>query len=573
MRFENWDICGFDRDAAVEHCRAGVNPLVSVFLASRGINDKDDVSSLLGDCPNIFYDPFLMIDMDRAVERINKAVSSKEKIAVYGDYDVDGMTASAILAIWLASKDADFEVYIPGRFDEGYGLNTSALDTLKANGVSLVITVDCGITAIEEAKYAKEIGLDLVITDHHECRDIIPDAYAVVDPKRSDCTYPFNSLAGVGVAFKLVCALEKDYTSEEILNLYSEFVAIGTVADVMPVMGENRDLIRYGLNILNSNPRPCLNSLFREIGIEPGKITASTIGFTIAPRLNAAGRMGQAGLSVDLLLSEDTRDSEHFAQELCRLNAERRNLEMEIFEEATAMLPPVMLDEPIILAKHGWYQGVTGIIAAKMAERYHLPVIIISIDDDGVGRGSCRSFGTFAIYDALCTCDDILGNFGGHEMAAGVTVAEDNIEQLRERIGVFYRESIKAVPESGLRLDFIVEKPELLTIENIEALDKLEPFGSGNPSPCLCITNAVISSILSIGSGKHSKLKVEKNGSFFDCVFFSVPADELGVHEGMSVDLAFEPQINEFRGRSNVQLQLLDIRASNGESVKTAAGV
>jgi len=562
MRFSNWDIGSFNRETAVEFCRNGINPLVSVFLASRGMTDIKDVNAVIGNEPSSFFSPFLMADMDKAVERINKAVAAGERIAVYGDYDVDGMTSSAALSMWLSSKNADFEIYIPGRFSEGYGLNKDALDILKSHGVKLVVTVDCGITAIEEALYAESIGLDLVITDHHECRGNLPKACAVVDPKRPDCDYPYKSLAGVGVAFKLICALENDYLSDNIFNSYCDFVALGTVADVMPVVGENRELIKKGLEILNKKPRPGFRSLLLEVGVSPGAVTASTIGFSLAPRLNAAGRMGKSEVSVDLLLSDNNDESEVLAEELCRLNTERRRLEQEIFDEATAMLPADVPNAPIILANKGWYQGVTGIIAAKMSERYQLPAIIISIDDDGMGRGSCRSFGSFPLYDALCECEDILDNFGGHEMAAGVTVAEDKIDELRQRMTKSYEKSTEVMTEPGLRLDFEVEKPELLTLENVEALENLEPFGNGNPSPCLCMLGALVSSTQSIGAGKHSKVKVEKSGKHLDCIFFSVSADDLGVSEGMLVDLAFEPQINEFRGRSSVQLQLHDIRAS-----------
>jgi len=562
MKFNNWEIGGFDRDIAVEFCRNGINPLVSVLLASRGISDIKEANAVIGDDPLPFFDPFLMADMEKAVSRINEAVKAGEHIAIYGDYDVDGMTAVAVIAIWLDSKGADYEIYIPGRFDEGYGLNIPALEHLKSNNTKLVITVDCGITAIEEALFAKKIGLDLVITDHHECRGDIPDACAVVDPKRPDCDYPFKALAGVGVAFKLVNALEDDFTSDDMFNKYGEFVALGTVADVMPVIGENRELIRRGLCVLNKSPRPGFRSLLREVNIEPGKINASTIGFVLAPRLNAAGRMGQTGVSVDLLLTENDDQADELSTKLCGLNTERRNLEQEILEEATAMLPKVEPDEPIVLARRGWNQGVTGIIAAKMVEFYKLPTVIISIDDDGMGRGSCRSIGSFAIYDALCSCDDILENFGGHEMAAGVTVTEENIDLLRERLRDIYLKHPDAVMVSSLNVDFEVEKPELLTIPNIEAMENLEPFGRGNPPPCLCIFEAVLSSLQSIGAGKHSRIKVEKAGHSLDCIFFSVSINDLGVSEGMLVDLAFEPQVNEFRGRSSVQLQLSDIRAS-----------
>jgi len=562
MRFSNWDIGSFDRDTAVDFCRNGINPLVSVFLASRGLTDIDDVNAVLGNEPFLFYDPLLMADMDKAVDRIKRAVKDRERIAVYGDYDVDGMTSSAILSIWLKSKGADFEIYIPGRFNEGYGLNNDALDTLKKHNVKLVITVDCGITAIDEAIYAESIGLDLVITDHHECRGPLPRAHAVVDPKRPDCGYPYKSLAGVGVAFKLICALEDDYLSDSIFNMYCDYVALGTVADVMPVVGENRELIKKGLEILNNNPRPGFRSLLREVGITPGTVTSSTIGFSLAPRLNAAGRMGKSNVSVDLLLSDNSEESDSLAAELCKLNSERRSLEQEIFDQAITMLPDDVPAEPLVLANRGWYQGVTGIIAAKLSERYQLPVIIISIDDDGMGRGSCRSFGSFALYDALCECEEILDNFGGHEMAAGITVSEENIDELRRRLVKYYNESTGVLTEPGLRLDFEVEKPELLSLENVEALENLEPFGNGNPSPCLCILDAEVSSTQSIGGGKHSRLRVEKSGHNLDCIFFSVSTGDLGVKEGMLVDLAFEPQINEFRGRSSVQLQLFDIRAS-----------
>jgi len=559
MRYGSWDISGFNRDTAVRFCVSGINPLVSVFLASRHVPDIAYAQAIIGTDPVSFHDPFLLADMDKAVARIKRAVADGEKIAVYGDYDVDGMTACVVLATWLRSKDADFEVYIPGRIEEGYGLNNAALNDFKARGVGLVITVDCGITALDEARHAKELGLGLVITDHHECRDTLPESDAVVDPKRPDCTYPFKSLSGVGVAFKLVCALEGDYLSDAMFRKYSELVAIGTVADVMPVIDENRELIRRGLRILNDDPRPGIRRLLQESGTTPGKVTASTISFTIAPRLNAAGRMGQPALSVDILLTDSTQEAEKLAIELNRLNTERRSLEVEINEQATAMLPEAGPVDPVVLAAEDWSQGVTGIVASKMAERYKLPVIIISLTD-GVGRGSCRSYGSFSIYDALCSCEDILDNYGGHEMAAGITVAKENIEELRRRVTNCYHAKTKDAPPSGLTVDFEVEKPELLTLDNIKALERLEPFGNGNPSPCLCMMGAVASSIQSIGAGKHTRLKIKKSNQMLDCVFFSVSAEDLGVSEGELVDVAFEPQINEYRGRSSVQLQLLDIR-------------
>ena len=564
MRFQNWEIGGFDRDLAVEFCREGVNPLTSVFLASRGITRIADVKKILEDQPDTVFDPFLMADMDKAVMRINAAVGNGERVAVYGDYDVDGMTSCALLAQWLRSKGADYEIYIPGRLEEGYGLNRPALDTLKARGVGLVVTVDCGITAIDEAKYAKSLGMGLVITDHHETRAELPAADAVVDPKRPDCGYPHKALAGVGVAFKLVCALEQDYKSEEMFLKYGDLVAVGTIADVMPMFGENRELIKRGMRIINSTPRLGLLKLIKEVCAERSKINTATVGFVLAPRLNAAGRMSKPELAVELLLTDDAGEAGRLTAELNQLNTERRSLETRIYEEAVAMLPESGIEGPIILAHRGWYQGVTGIVAAKMAERHLLPAIIISIDDDGVGRGSCRSIDGFAIYDALRSCEDLLSNYGGHEMAAGVTVPEENIDEFKQRINRFYKNSVPPSYRPSLRLDFEVTKPELLTVQNVESLGQLEPFGNDNPPPCLCITRAALTTAQSIGAGLHTRLKVEKAGKSLDCIFFSMPSERLGVSEGMLVDVAFEPQINEFRGRTSVQLHLFDIRESRG---------
>ena len=564
MRFRNWEINGFDRDTAVDFCHKGINPLISVFLASRGVSSVDDARAVLSDGNLMIYDPFLMTDMDKAVACILAAIDRGDRIAVYGDYDVDGMTSCVILTTWLRSRGADYEIYIPSRMDEGYGLNMQAIDMLKSRGVNLIITVDCGITAIEEAEYARSLGLGLVITDHHECRARLPTADAVLDPKRPDCGYPNKALAGVGVAFKLVCALDREATTDEMLLRFGDLVAVGTIADVMPVTGENRELIRRGLRNLNGNPRVGFLYLLRETYSMHKRVNSATVGFILAPRLNAAGRMGRTELSVGLLLTEDSAEAERLTAELSYLNSERRRLETEIFGEAVSMLPGESPDGPIVLAKRGWYQGVTGIVAAKMAERYLVPAIIISIDEDGVGRGSCRSIGGFGIYKALHSCEDLLYNYGGHDMASGVTIAEGNIGQLAEHIRNCYRDSLADLPAQGLRIDFVVEKPELLNIRNVEALESLEPFGNGNTPPLLCIQDAVLTMVSSIGSGKHTRLKIEKSGKSLDCIYFAMATEHLDVSEGMRVDIVFEPQINEFRGRSNVQLQVFDIKENNG---------
>ena len=561
MKFVDWVIKGYDRAAAVNLSRSGLNPLVSVFLVSRGMTTVEAAENFLSDDLSRINNPFLLKDMDLAVMRINQAIENKERIAVYGDYDVDGMTASCLLASFFRSKGVDFEIYIPGRMEEGYGVNNAAIDALASRGVTLVVTVDCGITAHSETAYARQLGIDLIITDHHECKEELPPAFAVIDPKRKDCPYPNKVLAGVGVAFKLVCALEKTEDIESLLLKYGDFVAIGTIADVMPVIGENRLLIRHGLTALNTKSRPGLKRLMRETCIERRDINTSAIGYALSPRLNAAGRMGRTSLTVDLLLTEREDEAEQLTIELCTLNSERRQLESVIFEEAYASLLKKPPRGPVVLSSRGWYQGVMGIVAARIAEQFLFPVVMISIDEDGVGRGSCRSIGTFQMYSALDQCQDLLENFGGHEMAAGLTILEANIEEFSRRIFDYYHETIKIPAVPTLRVDFEVIKPELLTLENVTALEKTEPFGNSHLPPFLCITGAVLSAVIPVAAGKHTKLRILKTDKHFDCICFNRPTDELGVTEGQLIDLAFEPVVNEYRGWRNVQLHVIDIRA------------
>ena len=566
MKFDSWIIGEYDRSAAVELTRSGINPLVSVFLSSRGVKDAQAAREFLYDDMGIINDPFLLDDMSTAVERIRQAIAAGEKVAIYGDYDVDGMTASCLLASFLRSKNVDFEIYIPDRTDEGYGVSNPALDALSATGVSLIITVDCGITAIDEAIYARNLGIDLIITDHHECKDTLPDALAVINPKRRDSRYPNRSLAGVGVAFKLVSALEADTDIEQLLMDYGDFVAIGTIADVMPVVGENRVLIRRGLEALNQKSRPGLNRLMCHLGIERRNINTGLIGFALSPRLNAAGRMGRTSLTVDLLLTENSSEAEQLTLELCRLNDQRRELESGIYEQVYEYLVKKPPKGPIVLAGHGWFQGVMGIIAAKTSEQFLFPAIMITVDECGVGRGSCRSFGYFPMYSALEKCSDLLENFGGHEMAAGLTIMEPNINEFRRRIFDYYHNLIKIPPVPTLKLDFEVKKPELLSLENVTALERTEPFGNGHLPPFACMTAAELRSIIPVGGGKHTKLRIIKDKKTFDCIAFNRPADELGVSENTIIDIAFEPVVNEYRGWRNVQLHVFDVRPHSGSA-------
>jgi single-stranded-DNA-specific exonuclease len=561
MKFDIWEVAGYDRPAAVSLCRSGINPLVSVILSSRGIKDKQHAEEFLKSGMEIVHDPFLLPDMDKAVQCINAAIENRRHVAVYGDYDVDGMTSSCLMADYLRSRGLECEIYIPGRVDEGYGMNNGAIDTLKEKGVSLIVTVDCGITDIDSVIYAQSIGIDVIVTDHHECKDVLPPAKAVVNPKRPDSRYPNRTLAGVGVAFKLVCALAGEDKREQIFEEYSDLVAIGTIADVVSVVGENRVLIKRGLEKINSKRcRAGIQSLIMEAGIDYREIKSADIGFSLAPRLNAAGRMGRTSLTVDLLLTKQHPQVDIYAAELCKLNHQRRELVSQITQQALDMINDRPDGNPVILAGHGWHQGVMGIVSSRLVDRYFLPCIMISIDENGVGRGSCRSMGYFNLYEALCSCSDLLINFGGHEMAAGITIKEENIEQFKRRFNEYYHSKVSIPSVPRLMLDFEVVKPGLLSLENVTALDELEPFGNGNAQPRLCIKGAFLNYMNPVGGGQHTRMRVTRFSESFDCIFFSAPMDSLEVSPGDTVDLAFELYINNFRGRRSVQFVITDIR-------------
>ena len=558
MRYTYWNIHEFPREMAVELARSGLNPLPAVLLASRGIAGKEDADRMMDRSTDHLEDPFLLRDMDRAVERIRTAIREKEKIVVFGDYDVDGMTSTCVMLEFLLSRGADASYFIPGRTEDGYGLNQSALTRFHEDGVSLIITVDCGVTAVEEVDYANSLGMDVIVTDHHECRSELPDAVAVIDPKRPDCAYPNRHLAGVGVAFKTVCAVAGPAALSELLDRYVELVALGTVADVVPLPGENSILVAAGLRNLNRTVRPGLRTLLKETGLDAKRITTVSVGFTLAPRLNAAGRMGRAELSVQLLQTDDLSEAEKIAAELTALNNERRDLVCSIYDEACAMAKGA--DGPLVLSKRGWFQGVMGIVAARIAEQEMVPSIMICIDEKGVGRGSCRSFGSFPLYAALEECSDLLDNFGGHEMAAGITIDEKNIEAFAERFRSCYFRRVAGPVEPTLEIDYEVVKPGLLTLENLEALEALEPYGNGNPPPVLCLRGADLNAVSAVGCGNHTKFRISKNGEVFDGIWFCKTPDELPVVPGSKVDLAFEPQINTFRGRRSVQLLAIDLK-------------
>lgn len=556
--YDRWTIKSYDRASAVELCHRGINPMIAVLLTSRGMTDPAGLEAFMSEELKGLSDPLSFLDMDRARDRVRLAIERGERVAVYGDYDVDGITSSCVVADYLRSRGLACDIYIPERLEEGYGVRSAALDTLKARGAALVITVDCGITAVEEARHARETGLDLVITDHHRCSGEIPNAVAAVDPKRPDCPSTSKNLAGVGVAFKLICAVAGPGHEEELLQKYGDLVATGTIADVMPVIGENRILIKRGLKRLRDGDRPGLAELRAASGIEQRSISVSSVGFALAPRINAAGRLGATDVAVELLLTRDARRAAILADELCAMNRERQRIEGEMFRQALGMMEDFPdHTKPIVLASDVWHQGVCGIVASRLCEKYNVPAVMVCVKD-GVGRGSCRSVEGFNLYEALTACRELLLGYGGHEMAAGLTVSEDRIDDLRRALAGCYAGA--TAPERVLQVDFEVIKPGLLTLENVEALDSLEPYGAGNPTPVLCMREVTVENFAALSEGKHTKLWLNKAGTVFEALYFSKGPEELGVRPHGKADVAFTPQINEFRGRRTVQLSLCDYR-------------
>lgn len=539
-----------------ELLRAGFSPLLSLVLALRGYDRADSAARFLSTDTGTLEDPFLLSDMAPAVERIRRAVQRREMVAVYGDYDVDGITSTCLLTVFLRSLGLVCIPYIPDRIGEGYGLNSAAIDTLAGKGAALIITVDCGVTGIAEARHARDIGIDMIITDHHECMDSLPEAVAVIDPKRPDSKYPNTDLAGVGVAFKLICAI--DGSAERCLQKYCDLVAVGTIADVMPLTGENRVITGLGLEKLRQNPVFGLYALISEAGLGEKKLTAGSIGFTLAPRLNAAGRLGQASRAAELLMSQSREQAFELAGELCALNRSRQQLELEIWNQALEMLGGETPTHPIVLASDGWHQGVIGIVASRLTEAFGVPAVMICLDGEN-GKGSCRSYGGFNLFEALSACSSHLVSFGGHAMAAGLNIRSDEVPAFRRALAEYYDRK----PPSGeisLGIDLRIDSAKLLTMSCVASLEALEPCGNGNPRPMLCMTGAELVGLTPIGGGKHLRLRIRKFGQVYECVFFSCTAKALGLREGARIDVAFFPQINEFRSRKSVQLLITDVR-------------
>ena len=568
-----------------------IHPIIAKLLYCRGYNDVDSVKSFISMESEMLCDPFQMKDMDKAIERIRLAIQNKEKITVYGDYDVDGVTSVCTLYLYLKSKGAIIDYYIPNRAGEGYGVSVSAIDQIKEGGTKLIITVDTGITANEEVAYAKSVGVDFVITDHHECHADAPEASAVVNPHRPDCEYPFKELAGVGVVFKLISAYEEKVYAKsrkdaalKIFSEYADLVAIGTIADVMPIKSENRIIVSYGLRMIENTERPGIVALMEASSAKDpqrndrakkrSRVTSGYVGYTLAPRINAAGRIRSATLAVELFLSEDKNTAIKIADELCNANKERQNEENKIIKEAYEKIEKMDLDNNpvIVLDADNWHHGVIGIVSSRITEKYSRPSILVSFEgnegetqsDSDVGKGSGRSIKGLNLVDALCYCQPHLLKFGGHELAAGLSVLRSELPNFREKINEYAKANLSNVDmiptlEAECTIDF-----SDLNLYFAQQLQQLEPYGVGNPVPTFVMRGVYVNEVISVSEGKHTRLVLSDGTATVTAMCFSNSPESLGVYAGDKIDVLFNVDVNEWLGRKSVQLIVKDIKETVG---------
>ena len=560
MSRKKWITAPIYKDLAAQVAENhSLDPFTALILVSRGITEYEDVEDFF-DTDFSFCDPYLIADMDKAALRIKRAIDNFEKICVYGDYDADGVTSTALMYSYLSSHGADVMYYIPDRITEGYGMSCSAVDKLHAQGVKLIVTVDNGVSAIEEIAYAKSLGIETVVTDHHMPGEQLPDAVAVVDPHREDCNLHFKDWAGVGVAFKTVCALENgDYS--EILNEYADILAVGTVADVVDLKDENRAIVKYGVAKINANPCNGINALRQIAGVSDRALNGVGITFSLAPRINAAGRMESAETALKLLLCEDLSAALGIAEQVDNCNKQRHISENEIMEEAVACIEAdkrLKYAKVIVVCGENWHHGVIGIVAARITEKYGRPSIVITFDGDK-GTGSARSIEGFSVYDAIKACGDFLTHFGGHTMAAGLGIDRENVESFFRAINAYALSCEETVPT--LMLDCKLN-PAYINAQLAESLEALEPFGAGNPQPVFGIFGVRITGIKPVGDGKHLRMSFTKGNTQFCAMKFSTTLKELPYREGDTVDLAVKIDKNEFRGEIRASVQIKDMRFS-----------
>ncbi len=592
---KNWLIKSIDShqyNAAVTEISSelGINPIVAKLLYNRGYTDVSSAKAFVYMESEMLLNPFKMKDVDKGIEGIRAAIARGERITVYGDYDVDGVTSVCTLYLYLKSLGAKVDYYIPNRAGEGYGVSTQAIDAIKENGSSLIITVDTGTTAVEEVEYAKSIGVNFIVTDHHECRSDLPEALAVINPHRPDCEYPFKELAGVGVVFKLICAYEERVmgksrleAAKRIFSLYADLVAIGTIADVMPIKEENRIIVRYGLAMIDKTERIGLAALIEAASAKNDaqrsnqrrkktKITSGYIGYTLAPRINAAGRIKTASLAVELFLSNNKARAREIAEELCHTNKERQAEENKIMQEAYEKIEQYDIEKNpvIVLDADNWHHGVIGIVASRITEKYTRPAILVSFEGnesevsspDDVGKGSGRSIKGMNLVDALCYCSEHLVKFGGHELAAGLSVTRSELDTFRRLINEYARNNLTEADmvqtvEADCELSFTD-----INLALAKSIQLLEPYGVSNPIPGFVLRGVIVNDINGISEGKHTRLSLGNGRYTLSAMYFSNSPDSLGIYVGDKVDVLFNLDVNEWGGRESAQIIIRDLKPS-----------
>lgn len=574
MILRKWEVRPLDKERAAAFAQTyGVPFFLAMLMNIRGLDDAAHLREFLGEGEPL-SDPFLLKDMDKAAARITRAVDNMEKIAVYGDYDADGVTSTAMLYSYLETRGADVIFYIPQREGEGYGMNMGAVEYLKEQGVSLIVTVDNGISSVQEVVRANELGIDVVVTDHHRPQEILPDAVAVVDAYRPDDTSPYKHFSGVGIAFKLLMALEDGAGDvEDLLEAYSDLAAIGTIGDIVPLTGENRTLIRAGLERLSQSDRPGVQALLENAGIAGKVLTSTNVAFTLVPRINATGRMGAPERAVRLLISGYEEEAEVLSEEICADNEERRRVEAEIAEAAFADIEAkgYMKDRVVVVDGENWHHGVIGIVASRVTERCGKPCMIISRGETEA-KGSGRSIEGFSLFEAICACGDLLIKFGGHPMAAGITLKPENIEAFRKRINRYAAEHFPQMPTQTVTLDCKLN-PAALSVSMAQSLTQLEPFGNGNPQPVFGLFNMELSNVTPVGGGGHLRLTLEKNGSVITAMRFNTKPEELPYHIGDKIDLAVQLEAREFRGQPSLTVIVRDMKFAAFNTEKNIASL